>query len=386
MSTLSEDRVSTRRWAAENVDVKTVAAEMSRLHTELTHEDMGDDEHPRPRNCVMNLVIAVSDDQREEAAEKVVGAVAAGHPLRAIVLHSSAGEKAGLDAEITAEAHQLVWGTSVQLEQLTLKVRGDASEHIASLLEPLLIPDVPTYVWWTGTPPLGERGLRDALVVCDVLIVDSSHFSNKVDAFLDLAALADRLGGRMGFVDLQWARQKAWRETLAQFFAPEERRHLLSGLQRVDIACVGEGRANRVSGTLIGGWLMSLLGWRLTPAVSVSSSGSEAILKGENGQTVQLTLRSATSHDMHHGMLCAVRFDGHSEGNPFAMQMEVRADRSDHAHVLIDMGGEETLHQRLPLPDLDDAALLLQALSSARRDRVYLRSLEAAAKLVDAFR
>ncbi|MDP9247894.1 MAG: glucose-6-phosphate dehydrogenase assembly protein OpcA, partial [Candidatus Dormibacteraeota bacterium] len=218
------------------------------------------------------------------------------------------------------------------------------------------------------------------------LIVDSSHFSNKVDAFLDLAALADRLGGRMGFVDLQWARQKAWRETLAQFFAPEERRHLLSGLQRVDIACVGEGRANRVSGTLIGGWLMSLLGWRLTPAVSVSSSGSEAILKGENGQTVQLMLRSATSHDMHHGMLCAVRFDGHSKGNPFAMQMEVRADRSDHAHVLIDMGGEETLHQRLPLPDLDDAALLLQALSSARRDRVYLRSLEAAAKLVDAFR
>ena len=90
MSTLSEDRVSTRRWAAENVDVKTVAAEMSRLHTELTHEDMSDDEHPRPRNCVMNLVIAVSDDQREEAAEKVVGAVAAGHPLRSIVLQTLA--------------------------------------------------------------------------------------------------------------------------------------------------------------------------------------------------------------------------------------------------------------------------------------------------------
>jgi glucose-6-phosphate dehydrogenase assembly protein OpcA len=386
MSTLSDDRVSTRSWSAENVDLKTVVAEVSRLHTELTHEDMGDREHPRPRNCVMNLVIAVSDEDREESAERVVGAVAAGHPLRAIVLHSSPGEQTGLDAEITTQAHRLVRGTSVQLEQLTLKVRGDASEHMASLLEPLLIPDVPTYVWWTGTPPLGERGLRDALAVCDVLIVDSANFSNTVEAFLDLAALAERLGGRMGFVDLQWARQKAWRETLSQFFAPEERRRLLPGLQRVDIACVGEGRANRVSGTLISGWLMSSLGWRLTPAVSVSSSGSEAILKGDNGQTVQLTLRSAKSANMHHGMLCAVRFDGHFQDNPFAMQMEIRADRSDHAHVRIDMGGEETLHQRLPLPDLDEAALLLHALSTARQDRVYMRSLEAAAKLVDAFR
>jgi glucose-6-phosphate dehydrogenase assembly protein OpcA len=386
MSTLSDDRVSTRSWSARNVDLQTVVGQVSRLHTELTHEEMGDREHPRPRNCVMNLVIAVSDEDREESAERVVKAIAAGHPLRAIVLHSSPGEQTGLDAELTTEAHRLVRGSSVQLEQLTLKVRGDASEHMASLLEPLLIPDVPTYVWWTGTPPLGERGLRDALAVCDVLIVDSARFSNTVEAFLDLAALADRLGSRMGFVDLQWARQKAWRETLSQFFAPEERRQLLPGLQRVDIACVGEGRANRVSGTLISGWLMSSLGWRLTPAVSVSSSGSEAILKGDNGQTVQLTLRSAESTNMHHGMLCAVRFEGHFQGNPFAMQMEIRADRSDHAHVQIDMGGEETLHQRLPLPDLDEAALLLHALSTARRDRVYMRSLEAAAKLVDAFR
>jgi glucose-6-phosphate dehydrogenase assembly protein OpcA len=106
-------------------------------------------------------------------------------------------------------------------------------------VDPLLVPDVPTYLWWTGTPPIAEQGLRDALAACDVLIVDSAQFENLVQAFLDLAALAERLGGRLGFVDLRWVRQKPWRETLAQFFAPESRREMLEGLERVVVESGG---------------------------------------------------------------------------------------------------------------------------------------------------
>ena len=39
MSAVAEDRVYTRSWAAESVDVGRVASELSKVHTELTHVD-----------------------------------------------------------------------------------------------------------------------------------------------------------------------------------------------------------------------------------------------------------------------------------------------------------------------------------------------------------
>ena len=63
---LDSERITARTWSGQGVQLRTVAAELSRLHTELSHADTGDREHPRPRNCVLNLVVAVSDDQREE--------------------------------------------------------------------------------------------------------------------------------------------------------------------------------------------------------------------------------------------------------------------------------------------------------------------------------
>jgi hypothetical protein len=131
---------------------------------------------------------------------------------------------------------------------------------------------------------------------------------------------------------------------------------------------------------------MSSLGWRLTSAVSASESGAEALLENREGRMVELMLRSGEALDLPEGTLCGVRFHGRRGDHPFAMQMEIRADRTDHAHVRIDLGGEQTLHQRLSLPQAGEAQLLLLALSAARRDGVYVRSLAAASKLVDALR
>jgi glucose-6-phosphate dehydrogenase assembly protein OpcA len=386
VTTLPEERTRTRHWEGKGVDLTTVVDQLTRLHGELAHEDTGDEEHPHPRNSVMNLVIAVHNEEREDAAHHVLESIAAGHPLRAIVLHRSAEKGDRLDAEILTEAHQLLNGAPVQREQITLRVRGGALQHISSLLEPLLAPDVPTYLWWTGTPPLEDPGLRDSLSVCDVLIVDSENFDNRVDAFLDLAGLADRLGGRISFVDLHWARQRAWRETVAQFFAPAERRPYLHHLQRLTLDCVGRGQASRIGGALVAGWIIGALGWKLTQAARVSTSTADALLKTPDGHMVQLTFRSVASPLMKEGALRAVRLEGRSGETSIAMKVELNVERPDHAHVQVDMGGVETLHQRLPLPEPEEAELLLQALSAARRDRVYVRSLEAAASLVDGLR
>lgn len=386
MIALSEDRVRSYHWEGKGVDLQRVVQELARLHIELTHEETGGQDHPHPRNCVMNLVIAVSDEAREQAVDRVVEAVAAGHPLRAIILHRKLGEEGGLDAALTTDAHRLLGGAAVQREQVILHVRGSAATHVQSLVEPLLVADVPTYLWWTGTPPLGDRGLRDALVVANVLIVDSAHFDTPIDSFLDLAALADRLGGRIGFVDLQWARQGPWRESIAQFFSPMERREFLSAVQRVRVECMGTGQRSRIGAALLVGWLAGALGWRLRKGVTVSAASADALFDGPGGQVTQVTVRSASGSGLEEGVLLGVRLEGRAGDRRFAMQVEVNEERPDHAHVRIDIGGVQTLSQRLLLPQPTEADELIQALSAARRDRVYVRSLEAAASLVDALR
>jgi glucose-6-phosphate dehydrogenase assembly protein OpcA len=181
-------------------------------------------------------------------------------------------------------------------------------------------------------------------------------------------------------------RQKPWRETLAQFFAPEARREMLDGLERVVVESIGEGAAGRVGGMLLAGWLMAALGWRLTDATSSTHAGAEALLRAASGRMIRLTLRSVEQAGLPTGAIRSIHFDGHAGGKEFATHIEIRPDRSDHAHARIDIGRVETLHQRLAMPQPTDSDLLLQALSAARRDRVYLRSLDAAAKLVDALR
>jgi glucose-6-phosphate dehydrogenase assembly protein OpcA len=383
---LGAERIWARAWSGTDVDMLTVAAELNRLHRELTQEGTGDQEHPHARNCVLNLIVAVSDGEREESVEQVVKAVAAGHPLRAIVFHRSSAPGDGIDAHISTEAHRLVRGTSVQMEQVTLRVRGAAGQHPASLLEPLLVPDIPTYLWWTGSPPLGERGLHDALAACDALIVDSAHFASMVDSFLDLAALADRMGGQVGFVDLEWARQKPWRETLAQFFSPESRRPLLYGLGRVAVESVGEGQSSRVGGMLFAGWLMGALRWRVTRAVSTSEAGEDSLVDAGQGRMVELRFNSGQHPGLPNGSLRVLRFEGEGGGKQFHGEIEIRPDRPDHAHMRIDLAGTESLQQRLPMPESNEAELLLYALSAARQDPVYLRSLEASARLLEGLR
>jgi glucose-6-phosphate dehydrogenase assembly protein OpcA len=386
MTGAMEERILSRSWSGEGVDLGRVAAELIRLHEELTRPQSGQLEHPHPRNCVMNLVVAVGDERREATVQRAAQALAAGHPLRAVVVHRTSRAGEGIDAEITTESHRLVRGRSVQMERVTIRVRGQAAEHTASLVEPLMVPDVPRYLWWTGTPPLTQHGLREALAACDVLIVDSAHFANVVEAFLDLAALAERLGKRLGFIDLQWARQRPWRETLSQFFSPLRRRDMLGGLERVVVESVGMGPAGRVGAALLGGWLMSALDWRMTEATRSSPAGAEVLLRTPQRKTVELALRAVEHEGLPHGALRALGFDGRVGAMQFAARMEIRPDRTDHAHVRIDIGGQETLHQRLPLPQLTEPDLLVTALSAAHLDRVYLRSLDAAAKLVDALR
>jgi glucose-6-phosphate dehydrogenase assembly protein OpcA len=360
---------------------------VSKLHdlqAELSRHEVADHDHPHPRNCVLNLVVVLTDRHRAEACDRLVAGLAASHPLRAILIHAGGGHGAGtLDAEIVTEAHQLLSGFPVQREQVLLHVRGAAAEHLASLVEPLLVPDVPTYLWWSGRERLDASAVRDAMAFSDVLVVDSALLEHPREALLELARLSDDPDADIGIADLRWGRLRPWRDTIGQFFAPEARRPLLAGLREVGIDAAGAGPDGRVGAVLMAGWMAGALGWRIADATA-GDDVTEARAEAPGGHRVRVTLRSVANEHLHHGELLSLRLAGGSGHRAFTLTIERSPHGDPYARVTIELGEGEAVRQKLTLPRLGDPDMLVHVLLGSLRDPVFHRTLSGASALLEA--
>jgi glucose-6-phosphate dehydrogenase assembly protein OpcA len=359
--------------------MEQVIRELNRLESELRQQHTGEHAH---RNTVLNLVTLCDDHDRAVACDGLVRAVAASHPLRAILIHLHDDGERRLSADISVEAYRLPDGVPLQREQVLLEVWGATAAHVASLVEPLLVSDLPTYVWWTGRRHVEAEGLREVLAASKVLVVDSIGFDRPPASMLELAGLTGQLGDRIGFSDLRWERLRPWREAIAQFFGPRDRRPFLSNLREVRLECAASRPADRAGAALIAGWLASALNWRFGRVTSVGADLTEAL----TDRRVEVSLRSRTAVNVPTGHLVAATLAGRRGRRDFSLRIELDRETGGHALVSIDIGDAKTLNQHLPMPIDDETDILFQVLARGRRDPVFVRSLVAAVPLLEALR
>jgi glucose-6-phosphate dehydrogenase assembly protein OpcA len=333
-------------WHGADVTVNEVMAALSGIRRKFAIEEAGDSEQPHPRNCVLTLVAVASTDAEERRAERACRIINAQHPAQAILVREKAEMKGGqIEAWISTQVQRPQTMRPFMCEVVTLHVRGAMGEHLAALLDPLLGSGVPTYLWWVGTPPFEKQEFSDALRICDALIVDSADFTAPYHSFLGLANLLTSAHEKLGVGDFQWARLRPWRESIAQFFAPAERRSLMQGINEVGMDYAGEGRGNRVAAAMMTGWLTSSLGWKLQQAAGGGGGIVSAHYVAEGWRPVDVHLRSVPKAHLAAGELSAVRIAGTSAGATFRLLVERDPERrtgSDAAvKGLIRPGGED---------------------------------------------
>ena len=96
-----------------------------------------------PRNSVLDVIIIASDAAEAERAAAAVERLAIHHPCRALVVVDEPGAGSSrIDATITERGEPEPGGTGSVHEQVFLRVQGPAAEHIPSLVDSLLLPDV----------------------------------------------------------------------------------------------------------------------------------------------------------------------------------------------------------------------------------------------------
>jgi hypothetical protein len=226
-------------WHAENVHLAQVEAALAQLRSDAGAEA------PSMRTSVMTHIAWVPHGWRELARDALEG-MAEKHPSRTILLfpEPNAGDSR-IDARAMVERWQ-VPGTErgIVTETIELVLKGDRAKAPASIVQELLISDLPVFLRWRGEPPWRHPELEQLVDVIDRLIVDSTEWDDVPHAYGALA----KLFPRCAVSDIAWARTSRWRGHLATLWP--------------GIADVG---TVRVTGTaaqawLLAGWLRSRLG------------------------------------------------------------------------------------------------------------------------------
>lgn len=179
-----------------------------------------------------------------EMAEDVLSGLAERHPSRTVVLVPEPEADDGLDASVDVDVYPVGSGRSICTETIRVRLKGARAQAPASVVQPLLLPDLPAFLRWRGLPPFGESHFEGLLDVVDRLIVDSTEWPDLPGDYARLPEIFDRVA----VSDIAWARTSRWRPQLATLW-PE----------------IAKVRRMRVTGTaaqanLLAGWLRSRLG------------------------------------------------------------------------------------------------------------------------------
>jgi len=358
-------------WGAQATSIDALERELARLRRAAVAHAM-ERGQTLARASVLNLVVYSEREVHARRAARTVADLALRHPSRAIVLLGDR-DRSGVVASVQLHCHvpQSDGAQPVLYEQIMARVRGDFDERVASVVIPLLVPDLPVFLWWTGTPPRDARHLDDLVALADRFIIDSADFARPDHTLPEVARLARH---RVAITDLNWARLTHWRELIAQFFDVPAWRPFLDGVTgiRAGFAVDMDGRDIHPSqALLLLGWLSSRLGWRPVEALAPAETGGLLFRMGRaDGAPIMVRLRPRFERGLDAGDVSGIRIQA-THAREAAEFVIKRAPDERHATATAIIGGVVRSERVVPLPALGIRELLGEELAIARNDHVY---------------
>jgi glucose-6-phosphate dehydrogenase assembly protein OpcA len=176
------------------------------------------------RTSVMTHV-AWAPPQWEAAARKTLAGLEELHPSRTILLFPDPKGDDGVEVHVHLKCFTIP-GSSREVcsDVIELRLGGKRTRVPGSIVEPLLITDLPTFCRWRGLLPWGASELEQLVDVCDRLVVDSSEWRGLPQAYTQL----EQLFNRIAVSDIAWGRGLGWRARLAALWPDIKRAKTLS--------------------------------------------------------------------------------------------------------------------------------------------------------------
>jgi glucose-6-phosphate dehydrogenase assembly protein OpcA len=347
--------------------------------------------HIAARSSVLNLVVVAGRRETAERCAAAIEATAGRHPSRSLILASLDTEgPPSLDASIQAVSIRTGGGAArTGTETIFITVYGQVASHLASIIVPLLLRDLPVALWWPGDPTFHSHRADRLLPIADRLIVDGSSWSGDgMDRLAALAAVATGTGRQRGIVAADFAllRQARWREALASVYdLPDLRPHLRAVRSiSVEYSTAEEGDpaglTNIVRPVYHVAWLASRLGMTVTEPMKRHPDGRRTAMLRQGNHAVLAEWRPGCS-DLAPGS--TVRVEIASELRGAEMTGVVTAGDTTVDVTIYDRG-RERVRRSYVAPRLKDVDLLERAVEDSAGDPVARETLAMAGHLIGA--
>jgi glucose-6-phosphate dehydrogenase assembly protein OpcA len=368
---------------AKGIDTGKLERELNAMWSEMSAPEEG--AAGVVRACVLNLVVYAEGAEERAEVDDLLAEVVERHPCRAIVLTTERGaDESRLEAFVSTRCQLSSRGAKrICGEQITIEAAGSAVDTASSAVAPLLVPDVPVFLWWKDIPHYDDKLFTRLAGMADRVVIDSASFDRPHEDVLRLASLLE--GGRMRLSDLNWGRLTSWRALVAGFWDVADYRDSLAQIEKIFIEYDPPDRSHEQiapKALLALGWMASSLGWEVADeGAKVDDNRAQFRLKGSDGRGIEVVLAATDDVAGRDGWLTSLTIST-AAGDEFFVELLLGEHRLKTGARL--RGAGHACERVLAYEARTEGERLSGELDILSRDEVYEKAVGGAARLLAA--
>lgn len=373
--------------ATRGIDVGKIEKELATMWQPVSGAKE-EEESGVVRACALNLIIYTTAGEDQAQIDEMIETVNEQHPGRTLVLVADRETStARLEAYVSSRCRML--GASKRQvcgEQVTIEAGGPIVETAASAIAPLLVPDVPIFLWWKDIPHYDDKLFNRMSRMADRVVIDSAAFDHPYEDLLRLAEVVRELAKVTRVSDLNWGRLTSWRMLLASFWDVQDYRPFLDQIDRVTIEYDAPDVAPEEiapKALLSAGWLASRLGWKVEAGKASREGGTTRFAFTSMGRPLTVEMRAMQDELGSDGMLASLTLSAEGGRASFAVALSRDGLRLE-TEASID--GAQPLGRVLAYEQKTEGQRLSREMGLIGRDVIYEQTLAVAAQLTEALK
>jgi glucose-6-phosphate dehydrogenase assembly protein OpcA len=369
---------------ARGIDAAKLERELNVMWAEMSAPEGGGGAAGVVRACVLNLVVYAGGAEERAEVDDLLAEIVERHPCRAIVLNAERGSAGPrLEAFVSTRCQLSSRGSKrICGEQISIEAAGSAVDTASSAVAPLLVPDVPVFLWWKDIPHYEDKLFTRLAGMADRVVIDSASFDRPHEDLRRLATLLE--GGRLRLSDLNWGRLTSWRALVAGFWDVADYRDSLARIERVVIEYDPPDRSHdevAPKALLALGWMASRLGWEVSEGGATFDDGRARFLLKEGGREIEAVLAATDDVAGRDGWLTSLTIST-AAGDEFFVELLLEERRLRTGARL--RGAGHACERVLGYEARTEGGRLSAELDILSRDDVYEGAVGAAARLLAA--
>ncbi|MBN2411647.1 glucose-6-phosphate dehydrogenase assembly protein OpcA [candidate division KSB1 bacterium] len=357
---------------AEITGIKVKLSEIEKKFSDIWKNTTGDGRDKAVvKASTLNLIITINDKNQYLNTLNLIPEVTFHNPCRIImILINPELDTERITSYISAFC-QPPRQDGVQLcsELITLETGNAGINHLPGILLPLLLPDLPVFLWSPNNLFLNNFKSQDFHKNIERVILYSPETIDSIDELYKMAGYVINASETSKISDMTWARLTGWREAVARFFDFQEREQYLNNISKISIEHFS--KAVSTHAYLMAGWIASRLDW--TPVNSPDNKRHHFIFTGPSGNQIDLFIKKAPS-DKNDQCLSKVEIQSLVQ-NRIITFSAVQAKNNIIKTIIKDQNSEP-VYNYIQNAQPDNARLLCYELDFIKKDTIYIEAVE----------